>query len=170
MPSLGRNIAISILFTLFGGPGLTLALVPRLITRFHRPDVQPAAATAAALVLIVLGLVRLLESIVRIVVIGKGTLVPTAPTRHPVVSGLYRRVRNPMYLGVLTVPVGEVSLFDSERMLVYLLCGWVAMHLFVYFYEEPSLVQTYADEYPIYKQNVPRWLPRSRSWNQNGPG
>ena len=169
MPSLGRNIAISTLFTLFGGPGLTLVLVPWLITRFHLPNAQPVAATAAALVLIALGLVPLLESIVRFVVIGKGTLVPTAPTRHLVVSGLYRHVRNPMYLGVLTVLVGEGLLFDSKRMLVYLVCAWVAMHLFVCFYEEPSLMQTYADEYRIYMRKVPRWIPRSRPWNPNGP-
>ena len=169
MPSLCRNITVSAVFTLFGGPGLTLVLVPFLITRFRLPDGAPAAAVLAALVLIALGVVPLLESIVRFVVIGKGTLVPTAPTRHLVVSGLYRHVRNPMYVGVLTVLVGEALLFRSKSMLICLACAWLAMHLFVRFYEEPRLTQTYADQYQLYKHNVPRWIPRPRPWSQNSP-
>lgn len=169
MSSLRQNIAISVLFTLFGGPGVTLVLVPWLITRFRIPNAQSAPEIAAALLLIALGLVPLLASIVRFVVIGKGTLVPTAPTQHLVVSGLYRHVRNPMYLGVLTVIAGEALLFRSLSMLVYLFAALLAMHMFVCFYEEPHLTRTHANEYLLYKSNVRRWIPRLRPWAQNRP-
>jgi protein-S-isoprenylcysteine O-methyltransferase Ste14 len=165
MLSLRRNIAISALFTLFGGPGLTLVLVPWLITRFRIPNAESAVEIAAGLVLMALGIVPLLESIARFVAVGKGTLVPTAPTQHLVVSGLYRLVRNPMYTGVLTVIAGEALLFQSMNLVLYLGVAWLAMHLFVRLYEEPRLTRTYAEEYRLYKSNVPRWIPRLRPWS-----
>lgn len=167
MPSLRRNIAISAVFTLFGGPGLTLVFLPWLITRFRIPNAEPAPEIATALVLMALGLVPLLESIVRFVAVGKGTLVPTAPTQHLVVSGLYRHVRNPMYTGVLVVIAGEALLFRSASLVLYLGVVWLAMHLFVCLYEEPRLTHTYAEEYRLYKDHVPRWILRLRPWSND---
>jgi protein-S-isoprenylcysteine O-methyltransferase Ste14 len=164
MPSFGRNIVVSTLFTLFGGPGLILVLIPWLVTRFHIPAHEPFAQILVASVLIAAGLVPLLESIVRFIVIGRGTLVPAAPPEHLVVTGMYRFVRNPMYVGVMTTIAGEALLFWHRTLLFHLCVVWLAMHLFVCFYEEPKLAQSFGNEYQEYRGHVPRWLPRFTPW------
>lgn len=169
MQRLRRNVAVSLLFTLFGGPALVLGYFPWAITHFRVPPSEPLGQALAASLLIAAGLVPLLESIVRFVVVGDGTLVPAVPPEHLVVSGLYRYVRNPMYVGVLTVIAGEALLFWNRDMLIYLAAVWLAAHLFVFFYEEPKLMRTFPDEYPLYRKNVPRWLPRTTPWNQAPP-
>ena len=159
-----RNILASALFTVFGGPGLLLVLIPWLLTRFHVPASQPLWQTAIAALLIAVGLIPLLESITRFIVVGKGTLVPTAPTEHLVISGFYRFVRNPMYVGVLTALAGQVILFQSRGLLIEFIVVAVVMDLFVRFYEEPKLTRSYGDEYLRYKQHVRRWIPRLTPW------
>jgi protein-S-isoprenylcysteine O-methyltransferase Ste14 len=129
----------------------------------------PPAQTIAAILLIVLGLIPLLESIIRFVVKGRGTLMPAVPTERLVVSGLYRYVRNPMYIGVITTLAGEALLFRSRHMLEYALVVWAIMHLFVCLYEEPRLTHTYPDSYRTYRNNVPRWFPRLSPWRGTAP-
>ena len=109
-----RNVVASVLFTLFGGPGIVLLLVPWAITRLRIPADEPGAQRAAAALLVALGLAPLLESIVRFVRVGRGSLVPTVPPERLVASGLYRYVRNPMYLGVVAALAGEALLFRSR--------------------------------------------------------
>jgi protein-S-isoprenylcysteine O-methyltransferase Ste14 len=164
MPAQRRNVLISVLFVVFGGPGLVLVYVPFWITRFRIPPGEPRWQMIFACALVLVGLVPLFDSIVRFIRIGRGTLVPTAPTEHLVVSGLYRYVRNPMYVGVLTCIAGEAFLFKSRSIAIYLACVWLVMHLFVCFYEEPTLTRRYPEEYPVYKRHVPRWLPRFTPW------
>jgi protein-S-isoprenylcysteine O-methyltransferase Ste14 len=164
MRSQRRNALITVLFVLFGGPGPVLIYVPYWITRFRIPPRAPLPVIALAAALILLGLVPLFESIVRFVRIGRGTLVPAAPTERLVVSGLYRYVRNPMYLGVLLVLLGETVLFRSEGLFIFLAAAWLATHLFVCFYEEPTLTRRHPAEYPVYRRSVPRWLPRFTPW------
>jgi protein-S-isoprenylcysteine O-methyltransferase Ste14 len=91
---------------------------------------------------------------------GQGTPAPIAPTRKLVVEGLHRYVRNPMYLGVLLIVIGQVVLFRSRTLLYYAASFWLAAHLFVLLYEEPTLQRKFGDEYGNYKQRVPRWIPR----------
>jgi protein-S-isoprenylcysteine O-methyltransferase Ste14 len=96
--------------------------------------------------------------------IGKGTLAPWDPTRHLVVDGPYRRVRNPMITAVLAVLLGEAALFGSPGLLI-----WFALFLgvnSVYFvlYEEPGLERRFGEEYRAYRRNVPRWIPRRTPW------
>ncbi len=164
MASYRRSLAVSVLFTVFGGPGLVLGLGPWLITRFRAPAGESADQMVLAGVLITAGLMPLFESIVRFIVVGRGSLMPGVPTEHLVVTGLYRYVRNPMYIGVLTALAGETLLLWSRAMLVYLAAVALACHLFVRFYEEPRLTQTYPVEYGRYTRNVARWLPRLRPW------
>lgn len=164
MASYARNLMVSVLFTLFGGPALVLALFPWYITHFRIPAGQSAGMLAAAGALVAAGLVPLLESIFRFVMVGRGTLVPVLPTEHLVVSGLYRHVRNPMYTGVITVLAGEGLLFRNGHMVVYLGIIWLIMHLFVSLYEEPTLARRYGEEYARFKRNVPRWIPRVTPW------
>jgi protein-S-isoprenylcysteine O-methyltransferase Ste14 len=164
MRSQKSNALISTLFVLFGGPGILLVYVPFWITRFRVPPREPRAQTTLAFALILLGLIPLFESIVRFVRVGRGTLVPTAPTQHLVVSGLYRFVRNPMYAGVVVSLAGETLLFRSEDLLIFLAAAWLGAHLFVCFYEEPALTRRHPQEYPLYRRHVPRWLPRLSPW------
>lgn len=168
MPTVRASIVVSVLFTLFGGPGMTLVLGPWLITRFRMPSGEPIALVVVSYALVALGLIPLLDSIVRFIVAGRGTLVPTVPTEHLVVTGLYRYVRNPMYTGVVIAIVGETLLFRSWSMLVYAALVWLAMHLFVCFYEERRLFRTYGQKYARFKQNVPRWIPRLSPWRGEG--
>src|SRR6201987_369969 len=91
---------------------------------------------------------------------GRGTPAPIAPTQKLVVEGLHRYVRNPMYLGVLLIVIGQAVLFHSRTLLCYAAFFWLATHFFVLYYEEPTLEQTFGEEYRNYKQRVPRWIPR----------
>lgn len=161
MASLRNSIVVSILFTLFGGPGLLLVLLPWWLTRLH---VVPGWNAMVGWVLIVVGLVPLLESIGRFVMVGRGTLVPTLPTEHLVVTGLYRYVRNPMYAGVGLALVGEALLFWSRGVVIELTVAIAIMDVFVRFYEEPKLLRTFGNEYRRYHHHVRRWLPRLRPW------
>lgn len=164
MATRNRSIAASVLFTLFGGPGILLVLIPWLITRFHLPAAQPLSQILLAILLIVLGLIPLFESILRFIRVGRGSLVPSVPTERLVVTGFYRFVRNPMYIGVLIVLGAEALLFQSVDLFAELLVAALLMHLFIRFYEEPRLIRTFGDEYLRFRHNVPRWLPRLTPW------
>lgn len=164
MASTPTNVLVSVLFTLFGGPGIILVYIPWRITLFHVPPDQPLAALLFAGFLIAAGLYPLLESIVRFIAVGRGSLVPTLPPQHLVVTGLYRFVRNPMYCGGLVVIAGEALLFRSQHLLVCFAFVWLSMNLFVLLYEEPKLTRTFPDEYLLYKQHVRRWIPRLTPW------
>ena len=96
---------------------------------------------------------------------GQGTPAPVDAPRHLVVNGLYRIVRNPMYIGVLLFAAGNVFWYGSPVMVGYMLFLWLAFHLFVLFYEEPHLRKTFGAEYVAYCQATPRWLPRKPSFS-----
>jgi protein-S-isoprenylcysteine O-methyltransferase Ste14 len=161
MASLRRSIVASVLFTLFGGPGFLLVLLPWWMTRFR---VTAGWHEAVGWVLIGFGLAPLLESIGRFILVGRGALVPTVPTEHLVVSGLYRYVRNPMYVGVALALGGEALLFWSEGVAIELVIVALSVHLFVCFYEEPKLTRTFGEEYRLYQRSVRRWIPRLSPW------
>lgn len=159
------NATVSIAFTLCGGPGILLLLIPWWATHFRIPATEPAWQRAALLVLIAMGLAPLLESIWRFVVVGRGTLVPAVPTQRLVISGFYAYVRNPMYLGVLTAMGSEAMIFRSPGLLEEFICVWLSIELFVRFYEEHRLSRAYPEEYALYRRNVRRWLPRLTAWH-----
>lgn len=95
---------------------------------------------------------------------GLGTPAPPFPARHLVITGLYRHVRNPMYVAVTSLILGHGMLFSNVRLFVYGVFVWTAFHLFVMLYEEPTLRRTYGDEYEEFCANVRRWIPRLRPW------
>lgn len=165
MPSLPKSAMVSLAFTLFGGPGILLFFLPWWMTRFHIPSAEPLRQRFLCLLLIAIALLPLLESIWRFVVVGRGTLVPTLPTEHLVVSGFYAYVRNPMYLGVLTVIASEAALFESRNLFQELVIAWLAIECFVRFYEERRLGHTYPADYAVYRSHVRRWLPRFTAWH-----
>src|SRR5262245_52173830 len=99
--------------------------------------------------------------------------MPVAPTERLVVTGFNRFVRNPMYIGLLTAILGQALLFDSPWLVLYAVIGWIATASFVHWYEEPTLVRTFGEQYKEYRRNVPAWTPRLTPWNpapQNGGG
>lgn len=117
-------------------------------------------------VLILVGAIGLLDSFWRFAVQGLGTPAPVFPTRHLVVSGLYRFVRNPMYVAVVSAILGQGFFFGNVRVVEYGAVVWVLFFLFVLGYEEPTLRSTYGDEYREFCAAVPRWIPRLTPWKR----
>ena len=113
--------------------------------------------------LIVIGAAGLLWCVWEFFSEGRGTLAPVDPPRHLVVRGLYRYVRNPMYVSVVTILIGEAILFLSTRVLIEAGVFSGLAYLFVVFYEEPVLRRQFGDPYERYLNKVGRWIPRSRS-------
>jgi protein-S-isoprenylcysteine O-methyltransferase Ste14 len=93
-----------------------------------------------------------------------GTPAPVAPTKNLVVTGLYRYVRNPIYVAVVAIIVGQALLFGAWGLVLLGTVLWLAFHLFVVAYEEPTLQETFGAEYEAYRANVPRWVPRLTPW------
>jgi protein-S-isoprenylcysteine O-methyltransferase Ste14 len=147
-------------------PGVVAGLIPAVITGWRIPWtggwVSPVAIVAA--IAILGGVVVLLDAFIRFAR-ADGTPAPPMPTGHLVVVGPYRYVRNPMYLAVLTIILGQALLFRSGGTLLYAGIVLVAVVLFVLGYEEPALESEYGDEYREYQRNVRGWVPRVRPWN-----
>ncbi len=96
--------------------------------------------------------------------IGKGTLAPWSPTKKLVIIGPYRHVRNPMISGVLITMLGESVAFGSVGIFILFLLFLIINHIYFIYSEEPGLARRFGEEYLVYKQNVPRWIPRLRPW------
>jgi protein-S-isoprenylcysteine O-methyltransferase Ste14 len=148
-------------------PGFVAGLAPFWINRwrFTTAAWDPEALRWAGGVLIGAGLLALVECFARFVHKGHGTPAPPMPTEALVVSGLYRYVRNPMYVGVFAIIAGQGLLFGDAWTLAYAAFVWVAFTAFVLLYEEPTLRRTYGTEYFLYCQHVRRWWPRLRPWH-----
>ncbi|NEX94099.1 isoprenylcysteine carboxylmethyltransferase family protein [Caulobacter sp. 17J65-9] len=114
--------------------------------------------------LTVAGLGLLLDCYARFVLQGFGTPAPVAPPSRLVVGGVYRHVRNPIYVAVTAVVFGQGLLFGSAALLAYAVLVWLVSHLFVLLYEEPDLRRRFPDDYPAYVAGVPRWIPRLTPW------
>lgn len=122
----------------------------------------PATLRYAAFLPWAAGAAVLLWSCREFVVRGRGTPAPVDPPRFLVDRGLYRYVRNPMYLGALGVLLGQVLWFRSVRLLVCAAVLPVVFHLFVIWYEEPFLRRRFGEAYRRYCHEVPRWMPHFR--------
>jgi protein-S-isoprenylcysteine O-methyltransferase Ste14 len=144
-------------------PGTVVGLIPWLITRWEMADSTPMWQIIIGVGLIVVGLIPPAHAFVQFVKAG-GTPMPIAPTQRLVVTGFNRYVRNPMYLGLLVVIVGQAVLFSSVWLLVYAAAWWIVTASFVRWYEEPTLVREYGGEYEAYRRNVHAWLPRWSPW------
>lgn len=142
-------------------PGSVAGWIPLLINRTW-PGGAPGSPWAW--LLIIPAAAVLLETILRFAWEGLGTPAPLLPTQHLVVRGLYRYVRNPMYLAVLSVVIGQAILYGNPLLFSYAALLCCAFHLFVRFYEEPTLRRRYGVEYERYYTNVPRWVPRLRTY------
>jgi protein-S-isoprenylcysteine O-methyltransferase Ste14 len=140
-------------------PATVAGVIPWSLTSWevsHKPGVP---GWIVGVCLIVAGSAALLSAFVRFAVDGIGTPAPIAPTERLVVSGLYRYVRNPMYIAVIAVIVGQAIVLGDLGLLVYAGCVALTVHTFVVAYEEPTLRRTFGAEYVAYCAAVPRWLP-----------
>lgn len=145
-------------------PGTVAGWIPYQLTRWRmQPSPLPGLRVAGA-VLIAAGVASIVESFLRFALVGLGTPAPVAPPRHLVVSGQYRYVRNPMYVALLAVIIGQALLLASTHLLVYAAITWAVVHFWVLMYEEPKLGEQFGESYRTYRRNVRRWWPRLRPW------
>jgi len=115
-------------------------------------------------ILIIVGAPGVVDSFARFALEGLGTPAPIAPPEKLVVTGLYRYVRNPIYIAVVAVILGQAFLFGDPRLLWYGAGLWLFFHVWVVAIEEPGLEQTFGAEFETFRTNVPRWIPRLTAW------
>lgn len=143
-------------------PGTLAIYGPWAITRwrFAPPLLGVSSLRILGALMIAAGLPILLDSFTRFVFQGLGTPAPIAPPQRLVVTGLYRWVRNPMYVAVSLLIFGQALLFSSLGLLQYGLIVWLGFFAFVVLYEEPALSRKFGKEYEDFCLHVPRWIPR----------
>jgi protein-S-isoprenylcysteine O-methyltransferase Ste14 len=140
-----------------GDPVVDLAL------GISTPDLGHRAHACTWCYSLLAGVPGVVDSFARFALQGRAP-APVAPPQHLVVSGLYRYVRNPMYVSAVAVIFGQALLFGDWRLAVYAVLFWSACHAFVLVYEEPTLRRTFGAEFEDFCANVPRWIPRPRPW------
>jgi protein-S-isoprenylcysteine O-methyltransferase Ste14 len=151
-------IAKTLVFTILV-PGTVAGYVPWRLRQHAMPS--SGAEEWMAIGIIVTGIAIYLHTAFwGFALVGAGTPAPIAPPKILVVKGLHRFVRNPMYIGVALVIGGQAWLFHSEATAIYMACMLLAVHLFVVFYEEPTLRRQFGEDYERYCTSVPRWIPR----------
>jgi len=161
-----RAILGSLVF-LIVAPGTVAGLIPWWISKWKVQPMPPDFLVVQLIGVLVLAgsLLVLFDSFARFALQGIGTPAPVLPTRHLVVTGRYRYVRNPMYVAVVAAILGQSMILGDLDLVLYAGLVWLVSHLFVVVYEEPTLRRTFGDEYVEFCANVPRWIPRLRPWN-----
>ena len=153
---LARTITYAALFI-----GLVLIYVPARVVSWSgivRPDAI-GLQQVAAMVIGVVGAAIALWCVFTFALAGKGTPAPFDPPRQLVIRGPYRFVRNPMYIGASVALASAALFYESLPLLGYTAVFYVSTHLFVVWYEEPTLRRTFGQEYEAYCRNVKRWWP-----------
>ena len=144
-------------------PGSVLVFVPYLLVRERDPTLLELDAwQLAGAVWIVVGIVIGSWCTFDFMIRGRGTPNPLDPPKLLVQLGFYRYVRNPGYVSVAFILLGETLFFRSVSVAIYAAVLLVGIHLLVVLYEEPILRQRYHESYDEYCRRVPRWIPRIR--------
>ncbi|HET8683501.1 MAG TPA: isoprenylcysteine carboxylmethyltransferase family protein [Micromonosporaceae bacterium] len=148
-------------------PSTVAGLIPWWISGWEIRDPYPfwSPLRGVGVALLVVAVPVLVHSFVRFVVEGLGTPAPIAPTEHLVVGGLYRYVRNPMYIAVVAAVVGQALIQGQTSLLWYALTIALLQAGFVHLVEEPELRQRFGAQYDAYRAAVPAWWPRLRPWH-----
>ena len=161
--------ALGSLVFLAVAPGIVAGLVPWWLTGWEKEEPLPGWALVRILgwVLVAAGVVVVVQAFARFVHEGIGTPAPVAPTEHLVVGGLYRYVRNPMYLAVAATIVGQALILGQPLLLLYAGAFLLTVAAFVRWYEEPTLRRQFGADYEAYLRAVPGWWPRRTPWNSH---
>jgi protein-S-isoprenylcysteine O-methyltransferase Ste14 len=162
MRGVTRAVWESVVFFMVA-PAVVAGVVPWAITRYA--DLVALPVAVLGLLVVALGFAALIACFVQFVREGRGTPAPIAPTQELVVGGLYRWVRNPMYLAVGAMILGQAVAFASIGVLVWFALFAVAVVSFVAAYEQPTLRNTYGRSYDAYCRAVPAWWPRLTPWD-----
>jgi protein-S-isoprenylcysteine O-methyltransferase Ste14 len=163
-----RAAAGSVVFLVLA-PGIVAGLVPWLLTGWRARGPMPYwwPLWVGGAILIAAGVLVLVHAFERFVVEGLGTPAPVAPTERLVVGGLYRYVRNPMYVAVAAIILGQAVALARPVLLVYAALFAVAVAAFVHWYEEPTLGHQFGEQYERYRRAVPAWWPRREPWDES---
>jgi protein-S-isoprenylcysteine O-methyltransferase Ste14 len=143
-------------------PGSIGGWIPLYIANSGSGHLRWTPDRVAGIALVVVGWSILLWCTVEFVHRGRGTPSPHRSPTKLVVSGLFRFVRNPMYVGVVMAIEGVALAMHSWEAALYGVAVAVAFHLRVLLYEEPRLTREFGDEFAAYRARVPRWIPRIR--------
>ena len=152
-------------------PGIVAGFLPWVVSRWRfgwPANAAPSDVVVGALgaIAITAGVAVLVEAFVRFAVEGLGTPAPVYPTERLIVTGTYRFVRNPMYLAVESIILGQAALLGSLDLVIYAAMIGVSLYLFVVLAEEPVLKRSFPAEYRRYAANVPRFVPRLTPWSR----
>jgi protein-S-isoprenylcysteine O-methyltransferase Ste14 len=160
------DAALGSLAFLFSAPGIVAGLVPWIITRWRVRDYPgDAFLRPLGIFAVVIGGVVLLEAFARFAMVGRGTPAPVYPTNRLIVGGTYRYVRNPIYLAVEAIILGEAAVLGTIDLVIYAAIIAVGFHLFVVLVEEPTLKRSFPKDYRRYAEHVRRWVPRLTPWS-----
>ena len=151
--------ALRSLLFLIVAPGMVAGYIPLALLR-KGPQIETGFFAYLAFPLWLVGSIMVLWSFWNFLVQGRGTPAPIDPPKELVAVGFYRYVRNPMYVGVLLILIGHFLWFGSWSLLAYTAVAFITTHLFVTFYEEPTLRRQFGAAYESYLKRVPRWIPR----------
>jgi len=154
-----RSAALGSVLFFAVAPGVAAGLVPWLLTGWDAYD-MPLALRVGGGVVTAFGAAFLIQAFARFVVEGLGTPAPVAPPERLVVGGIYRWVRNPMYVAVIATILGQALLLGRSVLVEWALVFWALTAAFVRFYEEPNLRRRFGTEYEEYLRTVPGWVPR----------
>jgi protein-S-isoprenylcysteine O-methyltransferase Ste14 len=156
-------LAFKTVFLLIVMPGITLLYIPlKIVSSPVNIEFQLYLVRYAAFFLWGLGAIISSWCVWDFYSKGEGTPAPIDPPKNLVISGLYSYVRNPMYTGILSILLGHIIWFESLALMVYFAVLFGIFHLFVLYYEEPHLTETFGPSYKNYMKKVPRWLPRMK--------
>ena len=147
-------------------PGIVAGAVPWWLTgwQVRGPLAHWAPVRITGLIMAIAGAVVLVQAFARFVAEGRGTPAPAAPTERLVIGGLYRYVRNPMYLAVVAAITGQALMLGQPALLGYAAAVWITTAAFARWYEEPALTRQFGAQYETYRRGVPAWRPRARPW------
>lgn len=164
-----RHPALGSFVFFVAAPGVMAGLVPWLITAWEGSPAGWDAVDVLGALVGVAGLAMVVACFVRFVREGRGTPAPIAPTQELVVGGLYRYLRNPMYVGVGLVIAGQCLAFRSLGLVFWLAVFVLAVTVFVVGYEQPTLRARYGSSYDAYRRSVPAVVPRPRATRSTRP-
>jgi protein-S-isoprenylcysteine O-methyltransferase Ste14 len=159
-----RGAAIGSLIFVVLQPGVMGGLIPYWLTGGWESADPALALKVVGAVLLAAGLGFLAHTVFRFAVEGLGTPSPVAPTENLVVGGVYRYLRNPMYVAVIAIILGQAAILGRTVLLVYAAIFWVVVASFVRFFEEPTLSERYGEQYAAYRRAVRSWWPRATPW------